>query len=468
MNITKENIDELNAKLRIKIEKDDYKEKVDEMLRDYRKKARMNGFRPGKVPQGLINKMYYKPVLVEEINKLVSESISSYITEQEINILGDPLPAEDEQQPIDWDNQSEFEFIFDLGIAPELDLTVTDKDKVVYYQVTPRNDLMDKYIESYTERYGDHVEAEEVTDNELLKGRLVELDENGEIKEGGVFQENATMSVDVIKDEEIKKQFTGLKKDSEVNFDLKKAYPNETEQATMLNVDKAALPEINPVFKLTITSILRFKQADLNQEFYDKVFGEGQVKSEEEFRAKLQEQIDENLKNDADYRFTFDAKEMLLNKVDFSLPDEFLKRWLMASNEGKISEEQLEKEFPAFVNDLKWQLIKNKIAKDNDIKVEETDLLNHAKIVAQQQFAQYGMPNVPDEHLTNFAQKILEKEQDRRRIYEQVQEQKIFAFVKEKVTLKEKKISMDDFEKLFEAEHDHDHDHDHNHDHDHK
>lgn len=450
MNITRKNVDALNAVLSIKLEKNDYETRVNDVLADYRKKARIDGFRPGKVPLGLINKMYRKPVLAEEINKLVSESISKFLVEEKLNILGEPLPHEGENKPINFETDAEFEFNFDLGLAPEINVAITSKDKFPYYTIKVDSALIDKYAESYSQRFGELISVDSVGEKDLLKAELLQLDANDLPLDGGIHVDEATLSAEVIKDEKIKSKFLGLKKTDKLIFDLKKAYPSDVEIASMLKIEKEQAARLEGNFQLTVTDISHFKNAEINQELFDKIYGPGNVKSEKEFRDKISEDAAVNLKHDSEYRFAIDVKETLIKKTKMELPREFLKRWLFAINEGKFTKEQIDKDFDHFAEDLKWQLIKDKISADNHIEITEDDTKKAAIETARMQFRQYGMANVPDEHLEEFARRMLERNEDKNSIKSRVAEEKVIAFVKNTAKLDEKEISSEKFNKLFE------------------
>ena len=345
MNIRKENIDELNAVLSINLTKEDYEGRVKTVLDDYRKKARIDGFRPGKVPAGMINKMYRKPVLLEEVNKLVSESISKYLIEEKLNILGEPLPHVEEKKTIDWDNDSEFEFKFDLGIAPDFELNISSKDKIPFYTIKVDNKLIDKYVDSYTQRFGALESIDAMTEKALLKADIKELDLEGTIVDKGIHVEEATLSVEMIKDDKLKKTVLSSKKGDLLNMDLKKAYPSDAELAGILKIDKSLVAQLPQNFQVTVKDINLFKNAEVNQELFDKVYGEGVIKDEKEFREKIAEEAKKGLIQDSNYRFRIDAKDALIKKFKSALPNDFLKRWLLLINEGKYDMEQIEKEF---------------------------------------------------------------------------------------------------------------------------
>jgi len=451
MNIIKEKVDELNAVLKIQVTKDDYSQKVEDVISDYRKKARVDGFRPGKVPTGIIRKMYGKGILVEEVNKLISESLTNYIRDEKLNILGEPLPNKD-QKLIDFDNDAEYEFAFDIALAPELEVKLSKKDKVPYYNIKVDNKMLETHTDNYARRFGEFMDVEETTDKEMLTGNFVQLNAEGEILEDGIASQDVRITIEYIKDADIKKTFAGKKVGDKVNFDIRKAYPSDAEIASMLRIDRDKAKLVTGDFQFEITKVQRFEKAEINQDLFDKAFGKDIVKSEAEFKAKLTEEIQKGFVKDTDYRFLIDAKQKLVEKINPSLPTEFLKRWLIAINEGKFTPEQIEEEFPRFEEDLKWQIIKDQIIRDNEIKVEENEILDLAKEVTAAQFAQYGLANLPDEQLAVYAQEILKKEGERRNLYERKFEDKVVSFIKDSVKLDEKEVTAEEYQKLWEAE----------------
>ncbi|MFP4366382.1 MAG: trigger factor [Bacteroidales bacterium] len=450
MQVKKENKDDLNAVIRIQVEKPDYEQQVTNKLKDYKKQANMPGFRPGMVPMGMIRRMYYKPVLLEEINKIVSESLTKFIEEEKLNILGEPLTNKEEQKEIDFDKQEDFEFVFDIGIAPEVEADISEKDKFPYYVIDADKDLIDKHADSYANRFGEMIQGEEVEDEDVIKGNLSQLSPEGEILSDGISTENASLSMRVIKDEEIKNQLTGSKVGDILQLDLKKAYPNDTELAGILQVDKELIGEEPMNFQLTVEEISRWKKAAIDQELFDKAFGEGEITSEEEFRNRLKEEIEKAYTQNSDYKLFLDTRQKMLDKVQTEIPEDFIKRWLLESNKGKLTEEDLEKDFSKVKDDLKWQLIQDSLIKKLELKVEPAEVEELAKQQILMQFQQYGMANVPEEHLNNYAGEMMKKEQERRKLYEQKFQEKITLAVKEKATLEEKKVKEEDFAKLFE------------------
>jgi trigger factor len=449
MNITRENIDDLNAVLKVEIVKADYAENVEKTLKDYRKKANIKGFRPGMVPIGLVKKMYGKAVQLDEINKLVSENIQKYLTDEKIEILGDPLPRKDENELIDFETQEDFRFSFELGLAPQFELNLSKKNKVTYYDLEIDEKMRNDYVSNYTRRFGEFRKNEITGDTDMLKGNIEALDENGNVIPEGFAAENTALTISVIKDEEIKKLFVEKKAGDSIDFDLRKALPNDYEIAGILRKQKDEVAAVNGNFRYTINEINRFVPAEVNQELFDKVYGEGIVKSEEEFKSKIEEEIAKNLKRESEYKLMLDIKALALGKTEFSLPEEFLKKWLLKVNE-KTTEEQIEKEFDSFRKDLRWQMIRNKVARENEIKITEEELHAEAMNITRYQFQQYGLFYANDEQIHNYAHEMLKREDDAKRIADKILEEKSIEILREVVKLENKTVSVEEFNKLFE------------------
>ncbi len=447
MNILKEEVNALNAVLKLKIDKGDYEPKVEEALKDYRKKAAIKGFRPGHAPASLINKLYRKPVIVEEVNKLISESLSKYLVEQKLNILGEPLPSE-QQKPIDWENQEDFEFAFDLGLVPEFELKLSKKDKVPYYTIKVDDKLREIYSNSYRQRNGSYQPVEVTAENDLVKATLNELNDDESPKDGGIYVESASISIALVADETEKAKLIGLKAGDVVTVNTLKAFPNATDKAALLHISKDKLVDVQPLFQVTVTETMTFVKAELDQEFFNKVYGEGVVNSVEEFNAKMDEEISKNLAHESDHRLLIDLKDKLIEKFKIELPKEFLIRWLVAVNEGKHTHEQIESEFPMFEKDLSWQLIRDKVALENELKINEEEVHAFAMNFARQQFASYGMSQMPDEYLVSYADSVLKKEGEKRKIQEKLLEDKAVVIIREAIKLDEKEVTTDEFNNL--------------------
>ena len=451
MNISKENIEGLNSVIKVTVNKDDYESKVSDVLKDYRKKMTMPGFRPGKVPMGIVKKMYGKAILADEVNKLVSDKLSNFISEQKLELLGEPLPSDD-QEVIDFDTQDEFVFSFDIAEAPEFEVNLSKKDKITYYKIAVTDEMLEQQIKSITSRFGKQENVDQPTDSALLKVDLVQLDKDGNEPEDGIKAEESVMSMSVIKDEEIKKQLLEAKVGDTVVFNPRKAFPDDTELSYLLKIEKEDAANVDSDFKVTLKEATVFKDPELNQEIFDQIYGKDVVKTEEEFKAKVKEELENQLAMDSDYLFFIDAKKKLVKKFKEELPEEFLKRWILATNRDndKLTPEQIEKEMPLFIEDLKWQLIKDKLIKKNEIKLEDNDILEYAKKTARMQFAQYGLNNVPDEHIENYAHDMLKNEEQQRQIIEGAIHDKVVEFIKDAVTLEEKEVTRDEFNKLIE------------------
>lgn len=449
MNITRVIIDDLNAVLKIQVEKADYDGNVEKVLRDYRKKANIKGFRPGMVPIGLIKKMYGKAVQVDEINKVVTDNIQKYLTDEKIEILGDPLPKIDDNEKIDFDTQETFTFSFDLGLAPAFETKLSKKNKVAYYEITADDKMKNDYLDNYTRRYGKFEKADISEEKDILKGKIEALDEKGNPLPDGILADDTSLSIEVIKDKKIKKQFIGRAEKDSIDFDLRKAFPNDNEIAGLLKKQKEEVVKIEGDFRFTINEISRFSAAELNKELFDRIYGENIIHSEEEFRNRINEEITANLRNESEYKLSVDLKKLAIEKSEFQLPEAFLKRWLLKVNE-KTTEELVEKEFDNFSHDLKWQLIRNKIARTNELKITEEELLKEAEKITRYQFSQYGLFYATDEQVENYAKETLKREEDAKRIADKILEEKVSLILKDIVKLENKSVSIEEFNKLFE------------------
>lgn len=452
MNISKENIDALNAVIRLTIDKADYEQKVEDVLKNYRKRVNMPGFRPGHVPAGLIKKMYGNMAVVDEVNKLVSETLFNYIKENNLNLLGEPLPSKD-QKAVDFDNESSFEFIFDIALAPEVSVSLADLKEVPYYTIAITDDMVDGQVKTMTSRFGSNETVGVVSEKSMVKGTLVQLDDNQQPLEGGLMNQNTVLSLAIVKDDAEKAKLLGAKPGDVVVFNPKVAFPNETELSYLLKISKEQVADVDGLFSFNINEITEFKDAELNQDIFDKTFGEGVVTNEEEFKAKVKENLAKTLAFESDYRFSVDARAQLMSQVEVALPEEFLKRWMttVQNSEKKFTPEQIDAEMPRFLEDLKWQMIKNSVIKSNDLKVDNQSVLEYAKKSARMQFMQYGLTSIPDEHIESYAVDMLQNEEQRNHFYEGAANDVAMAFIKSSVKLKEQELSREDFNKLFEA-----------------
>lgn len=437
--------------LTVKLEKADYQEKVDKSLKTFRQKAQIPGFRKGMVPMSLVKKMYGKSVIAEEVNKLLSEKVYDYIKSNNVNMLGEPLPNEEKQQVIDFDTMEEFEFVFDIALAPEFKAEVSNTDKVDYYTIEVTDEMVENQVKAYTQRNGKYDQVSAYEDNDMLKGLIAELDENGNTKEGGIQVEGAVLMPSYMKNDEQKAIFANAKVNDVLVFNPNAAYDgHDAEIASLLKIEKEAAAEMKSNFSFQVEEITRFVPGDLNQELFDQVFGKDAVKTEEEFRAKVKEGIAAQFVADSDYKFLIDARKMLMEKVGkLEFPDALLKRIMLLNNKEK-GEEFVAENYEKSVEELTWHLIKEQLVKDNEIKVEQEDVINMAKDATKAQFAQYGMMTVPEDILENYAQEMLKKKENVDGLVGRVVEAKLATALKAKVTLNNKTVSMEEFNKMFE------------------
>lgn len=445
MNFTKEKIDELNAVVKVKLGPEDYADRVEKIMKDYQRKASIPGFRPGKVPSGMIKKMYGKSVLVEEINKILNDSINGYIVENKLEVLGNPLPKRDESNTIDWDNQKEFEFSYDIGIAPQFDVELSAKEKFDYLVVNVDDKIISQYATDIAKRYGKVGNPEVSQDNDLLFGDFVEVDLAGTPVELGITK-STTLAIDTIKDEKLKAQFIGLSKGSKVTVNPNDLSENKTDIAAMLGVTKEQAEGIKNNFTFTVTNISRVEPAELTEDFFGKVYGP-EVKTEEEFRAKIKEELSQMYAVDSDRRLKNDIVLKLIENLKLSLPDEFLKRWLMAVNDKPISYEQVTAEYNSYSNGLRWQLIENKILKNNEIKIDNEELREYVRSLVREQFARYNQIEMQAEDLENTVNRVLSNQDEAKKLYDRMYDLRLMDLFKRTFTLVNKEVSVEELYK---------------------
>lgn len=447
MKISFENPDKVNGLLTITVEEADYQASVEKTLKDYRKKANYPGFRPGMVPMGLIKKQYGASAKMDAINKLIGEQIYKYMQDNKIQMLGEPLPSE-KQEAQDLEKPAPYTFAFDIAVAPEFKIELNGHNKIDHYTIIVDDALIDRQIEMFTSRNGTYEKAESYEDNDMLKGDLRELDEKGNTKEDGITVETASILPNYIKDEAQKALFNGAKLGDIITLNVSKAFENEAEIASLLKVERDRVKDIKSDFSYQITDIQRYKKHPVDQELFDSLFGKDTVKSEKEFREKIAEGLKEQLAVDADYKFILDVRaycEKKVGKLEF--PDALLKRIMLNNNKDK-GEEFVEKNYEQSIKELTWHLIKEQLVADNQIKVNDEDVLNAAKETARVQFAQYGMNNVPDEYVENYAKEILKKRENVDGLVDRAVDIKLTDALKKVVKLNEKEISLDDFNKM--------------------
>jgi trigger factor len=450
MNIKFESADKINGLMTISIEQADYQEAVDKKLKEYRKKAQVPGFRPGMVPMGLIKKQYGTAVKVDEVNRILGEKLYEYVRENKIQMLGEPLPNEEKQQPQDLAGDGPFEFVFDIAVAPEFKAELTNKDKVDFYTIKVDDKLIDDQVQMYASQAGEFVEAQEWSGNDTLKGDIRQLDEKGNTLEGGITVEGGMIMPSYVKGEDEKKKFDGAKLGDIITFNPKKAYPdNDAEVAALLKTDKEAVKDLDSDFSFQITEIRHFQPAAVDAKLFEKVFGEG-VKDEADFRQRIADSLKAQLVLNSDFKFLRDVRAYVEKKVgDLQFPEALLKRVMLNNNKDK-GEEFVEKNFKASIDELKWHLIKEQLVAATEIKVEDADLKAVAKDAIRAQFAQYGMTNIPEDVLDNYAEEQLKKRENVENFVERAIDVKLTQALKGVVKLNEKEVTLDEFNKMMQ------------------
>lgn len=447
MNISFENPDKVNGLLTITVEEADYQASVEKTLKDYRKKANYPGFRPGMVPMGLIKKQFGASAKMDAINKLIGEQIYKYMQDNKIQMLGEPLPSE-KQEAQDLEKPAPYTFAFDIAVAPEFKIELNGHNKIDHYTITVDDALIDRQVDMFASRSGSYEKAESYEDNDMLKGDLRELDEQGNTKEGGVTVEAASIMPNYIKNEAQKALFNGAKLGDIITINPSEAYESEAEIASLLKVERDRVKDFKGNFSYQITDIQRYKKHPVDQELFDQMFGKDTVKDEKAFREKIAEGLKAQLAVDADYKFILDVRAYCEKKVGkLQFPDALLKRIMLNNNKDK-GEEFVEKNYEQSIKELTWHLIKEQLVAANQIKVDDADVLNAAKETARVQFAQYGMNNVPDEYVENYAKEILKKRENVDGLVDRAVDIKLTDALKKVVKLNEKEISLDDFNKM--------------------
>ena len=434
MKIEQNRIDDLNLELSLTVAKEDYAENKKKRLNEYRKKAEFKGFRKGMVPMSLVEKMYGGNALVDSVNDIIAEALNNFIKENNLKVLGEPLPSEDTPHNV-WEDGNDFSFKFDLAQNPEVSFELSSADEIPYYTITVTEAAKKEMKENILKQYGSLEEGKKAKADDFL---IVDF-EQGDLKVEGTYVAIRSIA------EAAKASFVGVKAGDVLDVNVNEAFENETDRAAMLKVSKDELAGIEPMFKMTVKNVKTFVNAPLTEETFEKAFG---VKTEAEFDAKIEERIRAEYAQEADFRFNKDARNFLVEKANVTVAENFLKRWIYVINDGKFTMEDIEKEWDLFIVDYKWQMVRSYLMEKYNVKVEEADLLASAKGFAAYQFAMYGMNNVPEEQLEAFAKNILSQEEQGRRILDQVQNEKTIAAVREVVTLKKKKISVEKFREL--------------------
>ena len=438
MKVEQVKVNDLTYQLNVNIEKADAQDKKKKALNEFRKKVEIRGFRKGMAPMSLVEKMHGVQALVEAVNQMISEAINNHIAENKLNILGEPLPNEEKQKEIDWENDENYEFVFDIALAPQVEFTLSKDDKIVSYNVAISEEAKKAYKSNMLKQFGKLENTDSVKEEDFIIADL----EQGENKVEGTYITLRQMA------EEAKGQFLGKKPGESFEVNVHETFVNETDRAALLKVKKEELASVEPMWKVTVKEVKTFVEAEQTQEIYDRMFGEGVVTDEAGFEAKVAERIALEYKQESDFRFVLDAREYLLNKTNIELPEEFMKRWLFTINEGKFTMEDIEKDFALFCKDFRWQMISQYIMREQKMEITREEVLAAAKQIAKYQFAMYGLNDVPEEQLNHYAESILANEKEGRRIVEKTEQDKVIGYVKSVVTLEEKEISIEDLQAM--------------------
>ena len=446
MKLTQSKAKDLMATITVKVIGADYSERVEKVLKDYRKTAEVPGFRKGKTPMGIINKKYRTSVIVEEVNKMLQDALYKHITAEKVRVLGSPMPID--EKPIDWENDEDFTFEYEVGLAPEFDVKITAKDKLNYYKIKADAKLVDGYCNDIAKRYGKMSNPEASIEGDLIFCTIEQLDVDGIVMNNGI-KNDATVAMDYIADKKIKKQFVGVKTDDLITVNVMKAFTNHSDLGAMLNVDHAAIHNLtSEEFQFTVKNVNRLEPAELNVELFDKVYGPGAIKDEKEFKAKVKSEAEAQFVGESDRMLKNDVVTYFVDKLKLAMPNEFLKRWLVQTSDQPITMEMLETEYDLYAKSLQWQLIENKILENHSIKVTQDDVLAHTKVLISAQMKQYGQPEGDDKQLTDIATNILKNEEERKKVYDQIFDERTLAVYKENFKLTEKSVSYDEFVKL--------------------
>ncbi len=461
MNISQEKIDELNAVLKVEVSAEDYHAKVEKVLKDHQKKMNIPGFRPGKVPFSVVKKMYGKAIMVDEINKIVIDSMYNYLGQNNIDILGNPLPNKEKSNIIDWDQQTDFEFFYDLGISPQIEIKALESFDVKYYNIAINDMVVDKYLNDVRRRFGKYSNPEVIADGDLIYAEFSELDENGNIKENGV-NNKGSIALDFLKNKKNKEKFIGLKKDEFIDVDMVKTFEDKHEVSHILGIDESKIDELNNLFRVKIIAISRVELAPIDKELFEKVYKTDNISSEEQLRERIKQDTHISFASESDKRFVADIIELLLKETHFSLPDAFLKRWLLETNGDKFTGEQIEKEYQLYSDSLKWQLIENKILKDNNINVTKDDVREYVKDYFRKTMPPGEDNEANENRLNDIAERMLQKQEEAKRIFDKLYDDRLKELFKTKVKTTQEDVSYEEFVKLASSEKEH-----HHHDHDH-
>jgi trigger factor len=441
MNIIKQDIDALNAEITISLTPADYETKVNEGIKKVQKQANMPGFRPGKVPAGLIKKQYGTQIMVDEINKLLNDTIYKFIEENKLEILGNPLPKD--QTSVDFVNQKDFEFVYMLGLAPNFSINLDSKNVFTYKTVKVDDELVNKYVSDVRRNYGQPINPEVSGEKDVVFVDINELDENGEIKAGGIFK-STSLSYERLKNEAGKAKLLGLKKEDKVVVNINDLFSDSVDKSVTLGIDKEVAESNNSNLQLTVKNISRMEEAELNQDLFDRIYGAGAITDEASFRAKIREELGAMFRVDSDRFLRTEVENKLVDTLGIQLPDTFLKKWLAVANEKPVTEDEIEKDYPNYAKAMQWRLIENKIIKDNSLTVSPEEAQLEAKAFVKAEYARYGQQPT-EEDLNKISADVLAREKDAQRIFENLYSKKVLDLIREKCTLTTTEVSYDDF-----------------------
>tara|TARA_Y100000589_G_scaffold73843_1_gene67066 strand:- start:2384 stop:3736 length:1353 start_codon:yes stop_codon:yes gene_type:complete len=446
MKITQGKAKNMMTTIKIEVTESDYSEKVTDILKRYRKDAVVPGFRKGKTPMSIIEKQYKTSVVVDEVNKLLQDSLYKHITENKVKVLGSPMPLSDNE--IDWKNNSDFIFEYEVGLAPEFDVKISKKDKLDFYKIEADKKLVDNYCNDIAKRYGKMSNPSKSIAGDLVYCLIQQLDSNGNIDSSGISNE-ATVSIDTIKEKKYQKMFIGVEPDVKFNLNVKKVFSNKSDLSAMLKISQGELENLsNDLFEFTIIRINRLAPAVFDNELFNKVYPDGKIKNLKEFKNKIKEEAEKSFEVESDRMLKNDVVLYLVDKIKFDLPDEFLMKWLVKSSEKPLTIDQVKQDYPQYSKSLKWQLIENKILEEHKVKVDNDDLINFTKEIVKKQMQQYGQAISDDKQIADIAENILKNEDERKRISNQLFDEKTLVIYKELFKLNQKSISYDDFVKL--------------------
>ena len=446
MKITQGKAKNMMTTIKIEVTESDYSEKVTDILKRYRKDAVVPGFRKGKTPMSIIEKQYKTSVVVDEVNKLLQDSLYKHITENKVKVLGSPMPLSDNE--IDWKNNSDFIFEYEVGLAPEFDVKISKKDKLDFYKIEADKKLVDNYCNDIAKRYGKMSNPSKSIAGDLVYCLIQQLDSNGNIDSSGISNE-ATVSIDTIKEKKYQKMFIGVEPDVKFNLNVKKVFSNKSDLSAMLKISQGELENLsNDLFEFTIIRINRLAPAVFDNELFNKVYPDGKIKNLKEFKNKIKEEAEKSFEVESDRMLKNDVVLYLVDKIKFDLPDEFLMKWLVKSSEKPLTIDQVKQDYPQYSKSLKWQLIENKILEEHKLKVDNDDLINFTKEIVKKQMQQYGQAVSDDKQIADIAENILKNEDERKRISNQLFDEKTLVIYKELFKLNQKSISYDDFVKL--------------------